>query len=326
MTSRPRRRRAAATGLLSALHLAALAAAKRRVRRHPGVIGVDYGYVYKGGLRTGQIGIRFHVRRKLPLRAIPSAQRLPKQIEGLRTDVIESGFKPHRADPFAQAATLQPGLCVGNVPRRSNGTLGLFVRDRKDGAPCVLSNWHVLCGGTDARPDDEISQPGPLFLGPNPAREIARLRRWISPERQFDAAIAALVAGIQTDATLLDAQVRVVGATEPRLGMTVIKAGMATGITHALVDAVNGHYQVPYDGFGVGRMWMSAIHLVPHPDFHDTEISVAGDSGSAWVEVQSGRAVALNFAGEDDVSPLNEYALAHALPELCDLLECDVAS
>lgn len=321
---KPRSSRGAEHGSLGGREQGALDVAKRMVRRHPGVIGVDYGYVYKDGVRTGEIGIRYHVPSKRPLRAIPSEHRLPKKIEGIQTDVIEGGFKPHRADPFAPAATLQPGLSVGNVPRRSDGTLGLFVRDRKDGMPCLLSNWHVLCGGLEARPDDEISQPGPMFLGPNPAREVARLRRWISPERQFDAAIAALTGGIQIDSTLLDAQIRIGGMVAPRVGMAVAKAGAATGLTHALIDGINGHYQVPYTAFGVAPMWMSAVHLVPHPDFNEQEISIAGDSGSVWVEIESGRAAALNFAGEDDVGPLNEYALAHAFPQLGELLEFDM--
>src|SRR5262245_33738582 len=98
------------------LDLNALEAAKRRVRHHPGVIGADYGYIYEGGVRTDRIGIRYHVRNKLPQRLLPSEQRLPDKVDGVRTDVLEAGFKPHRANPFAAASILQPGLSVGNVP------------------------------------------------------------------------------------------------------------------------------------------------------------------------------------------------------------------
>jgi hypothetical protein len=103
--------------------------------------------------------------------------------------------------------------------------------------------------------------------------------------------------------------------------MTAIKAGVSTGVTHALVDAINGHYQIPYDDFGGGRFWLQGFRLVPHPDFHDRDISQPGDSGSVWLNAASGLAIGLHFAGEDDLGPLNEYALAHALPGLCEALD-----
>jgi hypothetical protein len=302
-----------------------LATAKRLVRRYPGVIGVDWGYVYEDGVRTGEIGIRYHVPRKLPLRKIPTEDRLPKEIERVRVDVLEGGFIPHRADPFSAAAVLQPGLSIGNVPRQSDGTLGLFAKDRRDGTLCVLSNWHVLCGGLAARAGDMISQPGPLFSGPNPARQIAELRRWVSPERQYDAAIAGILPGIQRNDALLDGGVTIAGASEPQVGMHVVKCGAASIFTHALVDAIHGSYQVPYQAFGESTRWMLGIRLVPDANFQDRHVSLPGDSGSIWIEAASGKAVALNFAGEDDVGPLNEYALAHPISDVCALLEIEVA-
>jgi len=290
------------------------------------VIGVDYGYHYENGVRTGKIGIRYHVRAKQPLAALPPARRLPGKINGVETDVVEAGYQPHAADPYAAAAVLQPGLSVGNVPRTSDGTLGLFVRDRRDNALCLLSNWHVLCGGKQAQSDDVISQPGPSFSGPNVPRGVARLRRWIDPPRQYDAAIAAIDERFPVDATLLDSTLRSTGIAEPAVGMTAIKAGVATGVTHALVDAINGHYQIPYDNFGGGSFWLQGFRLVPHPDFHDRNVSQPGDSGSVWVDAASDRALGLHFAGEDDRGPLNEYALAHALPALCEVLDVAPAS
>src|SRR5262249_25702048 len=273
---------------------ARLRAAKRLVRRYPGVIGVDWGYVYEGGARTDEIGIRYHVPRKRPMRSMPREERLPQRIDGVRVDVLEGGYMPHRADPFARAAVLQPGLSVGNEDRQSDGTLGLFVKDQRDDAVCILSNWHLLCGNAAARVGDSISQPGPLFLGPNPARQIGALRRWISPERQYDAAIAALLPGVEISDALLEGNARITGMAEQRVGMHVVKCGAASIFTHAMVDAVHGSYQVPYTEFGDTARWMLGIRLVPdaaHPDRH---VSLPGDSGSAWIDAATGNAVALN--------------------------------
>jgi hypothetical protein len=303
---------------------ATLTKAKRLVRRYPGVIGVDWGHIYEDGVRTGEQGVRFHVPRKLPLRALAMEDRLPKAVDKTRADVIEGGYKPHGGDPFALAATLQPGLSIGNVPRESSGTLGLFVRDRGDGALCILSNWHVLCGGLAARKGDMISQPGPQFLGPNPPRQVAELRRWVTPARQYDAAIAALASGMQISEALLTGNVTIARITDPQVGMHVVKSGAASGFTHALIDGINGSYQVPYDEFGDTIRWMVGIHLVPDHAFHDRDVSLEGDSGSAWIDANSGNAVALNFAGENDAGPLNEYALAHPIADLFHLLDLDL--
>jgi len=298
--------------------------AKRLVRRHASIVGVDYGYVYEEGVRTGEIGIRYHVPRKLPRSRLAAEDRLPTRIDGMRVDVLESGFKPHQTNPFAPAARMQPGLSIGNVPRRSDGTLGLFVKDHDD-ALCLLSNWHVLCGGDNAQQSDPISQPGPLFLGPNAPHVIAQLRRWIPPARRYDVAIAVLMPDVRSDPTLLGDTTSVSGLADPTVGATVVKAGAATGVTHAMVDAINGSYLVPYEEFGDTTRWMLGIRLVPHPDFQDRDVSLPGDSGAAWLDAATGGAVALNFAGEDDGAPTNEYALAHPMSSVCELLGVRVA-
>jgi hypothetical protein len=184
----------------------------------------------------------------------------------------------------------------------------------------------VLCGGAEARAGDAISQPGPLFLGPNPAHQIAQLRRWVSPERQYDTAIAAVAPGVRVDTTLLDGGVRIKGMLAPKAGMTMVKAGAASGVTHALIDGVGGSYLVPYGDFGDADRWMLGMRLVPAPKFHDRDVSLPGDSGSVWVDADSGMAIGLNFAGEDDIDPLNEYALAHSMTAVCDLMEIDIAA
>jgi len=318
---RPIRRRSTTAGRRTAIppDKPALLSAKRAVRHLASVVGVDFGYVYQDEIWTGQTGIRYHVSRKKPLNSVPPEERLPRRINGLRVDVIEAGYKPH-ADPFSQAAVLQPGLSIGNIPRNSDGTLGYFVRDIRDGALCILSNWHVLCGDSSARVGDEISQPGPIVLGGAQPHQIAMLRRWVVPPSGIDAAIASIVAACPTKEILLGGQTKVGGAAVPVLGMTVVKSGMGSGLTHALVDGVNGNYLVPYTQFPQQNCWMDGMRLVKHPQFNDAHVSAPGDSGSVWADLASGSAIGLHFAGEDDKGPLNEYALAHPISEVFKVL------
>ena len=243
-------------------------------------------------------------------------QKLPKTIEGIEVDVLEIGYIPHAGSPRAPQTVLQPGLSVGNLKQRTTGTLGALVRDLATNDLCILSNWHVLCGGPEAAVGDGISQPGPMDLGSNPARTVASLERWLRLSEQLDAALARLAPDVESIEQLFDTAITPTATTAPLLGMPVIKSGAVSGVTHAVVDGISGSYRLDYTGFGDGPQWMSRFRLVPDPAAPATALSLEGDSGSLWVESATGRAVGLHFAGEDDQTPLNDYALAHPIDDV----------
>ncbi|MBI4539871.1 MAG: hypothetical protein HY704_10230 [Gemmatimonadetes bacterium] len=60
----------------------------------PGVQGVDVGYKVVGGKKTNRIAIRVYVARK---RDVAEEERIPPEIEGIPTDVIERRFMLHGA-------------------------------------------------------------------------------------------------------------------------------------------------------------------------------------------------------------------------------------
>jgi len=62
----------------------------------------------------------------------------------------------------------------------------------------------------------------------------------------------------------------------------------------------------------------------PTPPKKDEEITLDGDSGSIWFQEESGHVVALNFSGEDGIGPLAEYALAHRVSRVLELLNVRV--
>jgi hypothetical protein len=57
-----------------------------------GVTGVDVGYKMVGGQPTDVLAIRVYVTRKIDP---PPDQRIPSEIEGVPTDVIERRFELH---------------------------------------------------------------------------------------------------------------------------------------------------------------------------------------------------------------------------------------
>jgi endonuclease G len=138
--------------------------------RDPNVNSIGIGYKIRTETESGapvekktkDISIQFTVGTKggsaLELEALETRE-LPKTImvEGVEvpTDVIERSFKPsYHIEPEAQIGTrkqrldpMQPGVSIGHGDITA-GTFGAVVYDRKTGAPCILSNWHVLRGHT----------------------------------------------------------------------------------------------------------------------------------------------------------------------------------
>jgi hypothetical protein len=299
----------------------ALNRAKRKAFNLAECRGVDFGVLYRNGQpRSKRHGIRFHVRKKLPLNELSRYSRLPKAMSNVPCDVIEASYEPHLS-PTEVANPVRPGVSVGNVARQSTGTLGAYVRDIGSGRICMLSNWHVLSGSTQAVQGESISQPGPRHLGTHPARPVAQLLRWSDLSHGIDAAVAALDPAIALDQLPLGLTSRPTAAANPEVGMHLVKSGVVTGVTHGIVDGIEGSYPMDYATFGDTQRWMDGFRVIIDPDAAEDEISLAGDSGAVWINAATNQAVGLHFAGEDSVGPLAEYALAHALPRVLDSLQ-----
>lgn len=293
---------------------AALTAAKRLARSLDDIRAIDYGIVYENGKATKRTGVRFHMNRKLRLASLSKDQRLPNVIEGIEVDVLGVGYTPHNGSPRAPHTPLQPGISIGSRKQLTTGTLGPIVRDLNSQNLCLLSNWHVLCGGPEARQNDEITQPGPMDFNDGPT--VALLERWLRLGEQFDAALARLAPGGQANDQVFDTGFKPAAVKAPALGMKLVKSGAVSGVTQAVIDGVSGSYRLDYTDYGDGPQWMQGFRLVPDPALPAGAISLPGDSGSLWIDSTDGQAVGLHFAGEDDDSPLNNYALAHPLSDI----------
>ncbi len=302
--------------------LQALARAKRLALSVEGITGVDFGCAYRDHSRTRRRCIRFHVRRKRQPSQLNDAELLPRELLGVPCDVIEAAYEPHAASPRGVHDPIRPGISIGNVQRRSTGTLGMFVSIPPDGQKAVLSNWHVLCGSADCAPGEEISQPGPHHLGMHPSRPIAVLHRWLDLSLGYDAAIAALTDEVTASPEILGiGGVEARGAAAPEVGMKVVKAGTESGLTHAVIDGVEGSFPMNYERFGDQLRWMDGMRLMPDPDYGEDEISLRGDSGAVWIEAATGKAIGLHMGGEDGLGPLAEFAIAQPMIRVLDALD-----
>jgi hypothetical protein len=303
------------SGIADAQRFKALIMAKRLARSITTVHAVDYGLGYVERQMTNRACIRFHTKKKIPLVDLPKDQRLPDIIEDVEVDVVESGYMLHNGNPRAEQGILQSGLSVGNVKTKTTGTLGLLVQD-SSGTTFALSNWHVLCGSPEAAAGDDICQPGPFDLGSNPARPVARLERWIRLSEQYDAALARLLPGMRFSEQLFGIAAQPSVVETPVLGQKVYKTGAVSGVTHGVIDGIGGSYRLDYTGYGDGPEWMEGFRVVQDPTSPSQVLSLEGDSGSLWVDSAENKAIGLHFAGEDEISPLNELALAHPIRDV----------
>ncbi|RVU39090.1 DNA/RNA non-specific endonuclease [Hwanghaeella grinnelliae] len=284
----------------------------------PNITSVGIGL--KNG--DGEICLQFTVGQKGES-AIESlgSNRIPETIEvdgkTFSTDVLERSYKPsyklvdaeqlnqrrQRVDP------LVPGVSVAHRSG-SAGTLGLVVFDRSTGAPCILSNWHVL-NGNGGRIGDVVVQPGPYddnSINQNAAGILLRSHLGAAG----DCALARILHR-DFERAVLD-----VGTTPKRmarvsLGDKVIKSGRTTAVTRGRVRRIDVMVRIDY-GPPTGAQPIGCFEIGPDPDHipGNGEISMGGDSGSAWlIHGDNGPTdifAGLHFAGE--VGDADEHALA----------------
>lgn len=141
----------------------------------PNVVGVAVGL--KNGV--GDPSVVVLVEQKVPVAALSASQMVPKEVDGVKTDVIEVGYLRAYDSPRDRFRPEIPsGVSIGHY-KITAGTLGTIVTDKNTGEKLILSNNHVLANSNDALVGDAILQPGPADGGQNPADMVARLERFV---------------------------------------------------------------------------------------------------------------------------------------------------
>lgn len=313
---------------------------KEALLDRPNVVGVGIGFREANHHRTGEVSILVLVRQKLSLAALPQNAVVPKELDGVRTDVVQVGdiraFQT-RTDRWRPAPG---GVSIGHY-RISAGTFGGVVYDRASGARLILSNNHVLANSNDANPGDAILQPGAADGGSSSNDVIAYLERFCPIQftveqpscsvangfaalgnffaqmagsshrmqayqtrpnavNQVDAAVARPVEDSVIRDEILEIGL-VNGTMQASLGMPVRKSGRTTGLTTGEIIVIDATVDVSY---GVGRTARFENQLLSGP------MSQGGDSGSLLVARDTPMAVGLLFAGSDQTTVYNPIQAA----------------
>jgi len=286
------------------------------------VVGVGVGTKFVDGKETKTQCVRFYVANKIHKDALTAASLLPREIDGIPTDVIVTG-RFHLLNTAAQnklkRRPIRPGTSVGfQIPPPNDsfvmaGTFGAVVN--KGGKRFILSNNHVLAENGVVALGAAIFQPGLLDGGNVATDQVATLTRFIEVKgtgsNKVDCAIAAILPGIAINARHMPA-VGKLSSTTPIAAandMLVMKTGRTTGHTRGKVIDTAADVNVGFNdknGNDIVGLFTDQIIIVGTPT--SGNFSAGGDSGSLIVDRATKRATGLLFAGSSSHTVANHIA------------------
>ena len=145
-----------------------------RLMNMDNVVATGVGFKIAGTTQTTEPSVIVSVTKKLPLDQISAAALVPKTVNNVKTDVIETGKLVAFQDPTQKMRPAQPGVSLGHY-QITAGTFGCLVQ--RGGQIYILSNNHVLANVNDAQIGDPIWQPGKYDSGTS-ADQIATLEQF----------------------------------------------------------------------------------------------------------------------------------------------------
>lgn len=295
------------------------------------VVAAGVGYKITGGSKTSALSIVCSVTKKVASSQLSSKDLVPATLEGMPTDVIETGVIRALQSPTEKHRPAPGGVSIGHRDITA-GTLGCLVK--KDGRSVILSNNHVLANSNAAEIGDPILQPGPYDGGRYPEDHIADLEQFVpinigglpsecpiatgtagflnSIARLFGSNVQLQAIDRQQTENLVDAAIArplnpedvkdeilqigtIQGAAEGILGMAIKKSGRTTGLTTGEIQQVDVTVNVQY---GEGQIAQFTDQLMAGA------MSQGGDSGSTVLD-ESNHLVGLLFAGSDTTTIMN---------------------
>jgi hypothetical protein len=271
------------------------------------VVGVGVGEKITDGRHTGVLAVKMLVRSKFAPNQIQKPHMLPREVDGIPTDVEEVGLlrrfaaaavlSPIDINPRTKMRPAQPGCSVGFAdPKgqfRMAGTFGALVQDNS--GVYILSNNHVLADESQLPPGAPIFQPGLLDGGNVSTDQIAQLTRFIPLQPGAANDVDCAIAGVLKRADVSNAILQVgppSGTADAQIDMAVQKFGRTTGYTAGRVSSIDTDVKVQYE---TGTFAFESQIIVV--GMNGAQFSDAGDSGSLIVERGTNAAVGLLFAG-----------------------------
>lgn len=314
---------------------------KRELLQKRNVVAVGRGLKIVGGRSTNTEAIICSVVVKIPMSSDLLAPKdiIPRLIDGIPTDVVESDVLEALREPKAAAAgrtdkhrPAPGGVSIGHHLITA-GTLGCLVV--RNGQVYILSNNHVLANSNGADSGDDILQPGSYDGGSQPDDVIAHLAEFVPIIFEGDTPpppscpVARIVAGalniparalrrstrlvaVQQSVNLVDAAIAK-PLRDDDVAREILEIGRITGVSEAHLGMnVNKSGRTTELTAGTITQVDVTARVRYGGDrtalFEDQlmagEMSQGGDSGSVVLDVDD-NIVGLLFAGSDSTTVIS---------------------
>ena len=265
--------------------------------------------------RAGRKGFRLAVRVQ---RRGPECDELVERIRKKAKEEVDLRYVGRivRLAPWEQSRRrpLRIGISIGHHLITA-GTIGCFVKLKKNGKVCLLSNNHVLANENAAKEGDAILQPGYADGGRKPKDIVANLGTFVKLKKtgrnEVDAALATLSKSVDFDPSALRGGGKLTGSVGSDLTEfeRVEKIGRTTGRTKGRISAFElDNVVVAYDMGNIKFDDQLEIESSTSNSF-----SQGGDSGSLIFTAEEHLALGLLFAGSDQ-GGRNGTGLTYANP------------
>lgn len=263
---------------------------------YPNVVNVVIGIKEKGGKLTDEGCIKIIVKEKKSEDDLGADEIIPKEVEGVKTDVIIHRDEVLQAVCTTDRGNYRPikgGIRIGNYRGFGEGTLGCLAQVDSDNSWVLLSNHHVLYGA-NGQDNDEIGQPR---VGCSWCCKTNVIAKNFDKDATLDCAIAKVEDDIAIENIILEiGNIQANGVSAAVDGERVRKRGARTGFTSGTINAVdpaNGKVTVgpnpaggPADDPGGCTNFEAGVTVFTNP----------GDSGSVYIN-DNNEIVALHYAG-----------------------------
>jgi len=272
--------------------------------RIPNVVGIGVGKKVNNGRKTEDLSIVISVIKKYEERRLRRDELIPKEIDGIPTDIIETGIiraQTRRRPAFG-------GCSIGHY-EITKGTFGCLVK--KNNQIFILSNNHVLANLNNANIGDSVLQPGnndiPLiykFLPKNcklKKYKIAELMEFIPLDftgayNIVDAAIAKPI-----NNSIVNSNIENIGPPSGTItsdiDMKVKKCGATTDLTRSVIMQTDFSGRVEYN---------NSVYAKFDKQLVANHMCDPGDSGAVVLkDDDTNRICGLFFAGSDKVTIIN---------------------
>lgn len=276
--------------------------------RFPEVLSVDLGLKRSHDKLTEQLSWRIFVKEKKRDADLAPEHRLPREIEGLPTDVHTREVGAFDVDPIPDESSYSS--LIGGIQISSSiggGTLGCFVNVVGDPKVYLMSNHHVLVG-YEGSLGGLVGQPGMACdlccckccdVATVSAGSGMAVTPPVGVPNTVDAAIAVLKGQNPGDTTITPYTNSIVdigpifGSATAVFGDTVRKRGRTTLLTQGTVVSTTYSDTIPLDDTH-SAVFTDCVHIDPLAP--TTKWRGKGDSGAAVVN-SLGQVIGLHFFG-----------------------------